>query len=79
MLELIEAVEITPNTDQTYSHHSCIDRLTRCRHMASPIHPDLGPEVRYVSHRRPRDIESCTIGISISILAIMVESRDRRA
>jgi hypothetical protein len=47
--------------------------------MTSQIHPDLGPEVCYVSHLRSRGVESCTIGISIALLALMVESRDSRA
>jgi hypothetical protein len=46
--------------------------------MTSPIHPDSGPIVCYVSHRRSKDVEGCTIGISISLLALMADSRDRR-
>jgi hypothetical protein len=79
MLELREAVELSLNANQTCSYHSCNDRLTLRRYMTRLIHPDLGPIVCYVSHRRSRDVEGCTIGISISLLALMADSRDRRA
>jgi hypothetical protein len=79
MLELKDVVELALKRDQIYNYYSHNRRLTGRHHMTSPIHPDSGPIVCYVSHRRSKDVEGCTIGISISLLALMADSRDRRA
>jgi len=40
-----------------YSYHSYSHGLTGRHHMMSPIHPDLGPIVCYVSYRRSKDVK----------------------
>jgi hypothetical protein len=79
MLEVKEVVELELSGDQMYSYHSYDYELTGCHHVLSPVHPDSGPIVCCVSYRRSKDVKGRTIGISISLLALMADSKDRRA